>query len=1144
MVLLSAVFGCHLQAAPVQNITATVLAFEGKVTVAKAGDDVWGTATTNQVLTVGDRLRTAQKSRATIRLSNQSTMRVNESTTLTIREVAKDKQGSWLDVITGSIYIFDREKPSAMRFNTRMVSGAVRGTEFHLEVAEDGTTKVALLDGSVHLENAQGQLTVGSGEQAVVEPGKPPVKTAMIEAVNIIQWCLYYPAILDVDELRVGAQPELTRSVEMYRQGDLLAALAAYPENRLPANDAERVYYAALLLSVGQVETANELLKTVSTHPLATALHRLIAAVKNTKSDLATEPKHTGEWMAESYYQQSRSNLEGALKSARKAVTQSPNFGFAHARLAELEFSFGRTEAAWQSVEKALQISPRNAQALALKGFLLAARGRVDEALGVFDQAIAVDGALANAWLGRGLCLIRKGKAEQGRLDLQTAAALEPQRSILRSYLGKAYAQTKDLDRARKELGLAHQLDLADPTPPLYSALLNQQDNRMNAAVRDLEESIRLNDNRSVYRSQFLLDQDRAVRSANLAAIYQDAGMKEVAQMEAIRAASYDYGNYSAHLFLANSYDAMRDPRANSLRYETAWLSEYLLANLLAPVGAGALSAQISQQEYARMFERDRLGLASSTEYYSGGDWFQGAVQYGTVKNTAYAVETYYRSEHGQSPNSDLLTLTTSAKVKQQLTPADSIYVEAAYSTVDAGDISQYYNPAGTVNGYRYREHQEPLVLAGYHHEWQPGHHSLFLFARLHDRANSYTPSIIERMIRRNAADTITGVTPVGMEQRWEDELNGYSFDYQHVFQTERHNTLLGGRYQFAELDSQSQLVASPPASLLLPVTASAYRPDFKRGDLYAYHYWNIVDPLTIVGGVSFQYLQSPNNPWYPPVADGEEIHRHIAPRAGFLWQPFKTTLVRGAFSQNMSGMSMDQSFQLEPANVAGFNNASRSIIPTSISGMIPGAKSDSFGLAAEQKLPTQTYLGVAAEYQRVHASQYLGVFQRTPVTTPDYYPATLGRELEYRERSVSAYVHQLLAEEWAINARYRLSEVNLADRLPAMPVALDPNARLQSQAILHQLELQAVYQHRCGFFGRFSSLWNAQSNQDSAAALAGDDFWQLNLFLGYRFPRRRAEIQFGILNLTAKDYRVNSLSTFQELPRDRTLFTSLKFNF
>src|SRR5262249_5701993 len=238
-----------------------------------------------------------------------------------------------------------------------------------------------------------------------------------------------------------------------------------------------------------------------------------------------------------------------------------------------------------------------------LKGFLLAAQNRTAEALQQFDAAIAVDPALANAWLGRGLCRIREGHADAGRQDLQVAAAVEPNRSLLRSYLAKAFGNVGEDQLARKDLRLAKQLDPNDPTPWLYSALLNQQDNQINDATRDLEKSKELNENRSVFRSRLLLDEDRAVRSANLAAIYRDAGMTDVSVREASRAVDDDYANYSAHLFLANSYDGLRDPKLVNLRYETPWLDELLVANLLSPVGTSTLSRHVSQQEYARLFE-------------------------------------------------------------------------------------------------------------------------------------------------------------------------------------------------------------------------------------------------------------------------------------------------------------------------------------------------------------------------------------------------------------------------------------------------------------------------------------------------------------------------------------------------------------
>ena len=53
-----------------------------------------------------------------------------------------------------------------------------------------------------------------------------------------------------------------------------------------------------------------------------------------------------------------------------------------------------------------------------------------------------------------------------------------------------------------------------------------------------------------------------------------------------------------------------------------------------------------------------------------------------------------------------------------------------------------------------------------------------------------------------------------------------------------------------------------------------------------------------------------------------------------------------------------------------------------------------------------------------------------------------------------------------------------------------------------------------------------------------------VNLFAGYRFLRRHAQVQLGVLNLTDRDYRLNPLNLYAELPRQRTFTASLQFNF
>ena len=172
-----------------------------------------------------------------------------------------------------------------------------------------------------------------------------------------------------------------------------------------------------------------------------------IVLPENAETLLATE------WMAQSYALQSMRDLNRARHAARMAAERSPNFGFTHARLAEMEFSFARTRQAGQAADLALKLSPRNAQAWALRGFLLSAAHRMEASLDAFDQAIASDGGLANGWLGRGLVVIRQGNLPEGRRLLQIAAAMEPQRALLRSYLTKAFDAENNDPKARHELG-------------------------------------------------------------------------------------------------------------------------------------------------------------------------------------------------------------------------------------------------------------------------------------------------------------------------------------------------------------------------------------------------------------------------------------------------------------------------------------------------------------------------------------------------------------------------------------------------------------------------------------------------------------------------------------------------------------------
>lgn len=1155
--------------------TSALLTTEGKVEVMTSAAPGWQPGQTNQTLNIGDRVRTGLRSRATLRLADQTVLRVNELTLLEIRPTAADPKRAGLDLKSGSTYFFNRGRPTDTDFRTPVASGAIRGTEFHLAVAkDDGRTVLTLLDGEVALNNAEGDLALASGEQATVEPGQPPRKTAVLDVTSIIQWCLYYPAILDLEDVRLdqATRTALADSLAAYRSGDLLGALSLYPETRTPASDNERVYHAALLLSVGQVAEAGRVLDSMQSGSLqpgapassaaldgrtskagedasapntssarrgsrtrnsasaAAALRRLIATVKGQDAKSDRTPATTTEWMAESYFQQSKSELHLALEAARTAAMQSPQFGFAAVRVAELEFSLGNTEAALSELTRGLALSPRNAQALALRGFLLSAQNNSSAAFAAFDQAIATDGALGNAWIGRGLVRIRQGDRRGGLADLQVAATLEPKRAALRSYLGKAYSHAWDNARARKELALARQMDPNDPTAWLYAALVEQEENQPNTAVRDLEQSKALNNNRSVYRSSVLLDQDRSVRSANLASMYRDAGMSDVGVREASRAVNYDYANYSAHLFLANSYDAIRDPKLINLRYETPWLSELLLANLLAPVGAVSLSRNISQQEYSRFFEGNRIGLSSSTEYFSSGDWAQRGSQFGTLGNSSYALDVDYRTENGQRPNNDFERLTLSGMFKQQLTPEDSLFVQVLGSGGDSGDLAQYYDQGNASGTQRVKEIQAANVFVGYHHEWDPGSHTLVLAGRLDDEFRFRGQSRINNLTR-DAFGEVTGGFGSLYAVDYESDFYAYTAELQHILDRGPHSFIVGARHQ----SGRNETVAISP-------TAQDIESDLERSTIYGYYHWQIFEPLKLMAGLSYDYLDFPENNDLAPFSSAQRTEEQVSPKAGFYYTPLKDTTIRGAYTRSLGGLFYDGSVRLEPTQVGGFNQAFRSVIPESVVGLVPGSEFETFGLALDQNFATGTYVTIAAEQLNSSARRSIGAFDLQFLGPA--IPSSIPDRIEFEERSLTLSLHQLIGKHWSFGASYRVTDADLSEHTSGLTPGLAAAMDRDWEATLHQVQLGGTLNLPCGFFASAGAVWSQQSNRGYSPDIPGDDFWHFNAYLGYRFLKRHAEVRLGLLNIGDTDYRLNPLTLYSELPRERTLAARFQFAF
>jgi outer membrane receptor protein involved in Fe transport len=392
------------------------------------------------------------------------------------------------------------------------------------------------------------------------------------------------------------------------------------------------------------------------------------------------------------------------------------------------------------------------------------------------------------------------------------------------------------------------------------------------------------------------------------------------------------------------------------------------------------------------------------------------------------------------------------------------------------------------------------------------------------------------------------------MHENFMNRLTIYSGELQQIWEQSAHTTVIGGRIQYGHFDTAN--LQKTPSTLVfifpnppVPVAKQDVTSSFKRVSFYGYHQWQLFQPLRLIGGLAYDRITFPENFRTAPVSGSEKTVDQLSPKAGMIWTPAEKTTGRFAYTRSLAGASVDQSYQLEPSQVAGFVQSFRSIIPESIAGANAGAGFETYDISLEQKLGAGTYLGISGEILNSTVWRVTGGFDYLPDELDYPVPSGLRENLDYQEKSLQFTANQLLGREWSFGMRYRLSQAVLNDNFVDVPNSLlggfvNFKPRQRTEGILHQLDLTAIYNHPSGFFAEGEGLWFAQSNDGYKPNEPGDDFWQFNIFAGYRFPHRKAELTFGLLNLAGQNYHLNPLNPYNELPRSRTLAMRLQFAF
>ncbi|MGD8252445.1 MAG: tetratricopeptide repeat protein, partial [Desulfobacterales bacterium] len=731
---------------------AKLVSVQGTVEVRRSEAANWAPVQLEDTLCAGDTVRVMDHSRAALVLPNDAVVRLDQQTTVSITP-PEEKPSYLLNLVKGAVHFFSRV-PRSLRILTPFVNGTIEGTEVALTAIGSEST-VSVIEGKLRIENDLGDLLLASGDSARVQKDRAPANDPSIVAADQIRWALYYPPVIGlggkgpVEGLDRDLSDRLTRAQSAFERGDTAEAFHLLSIEDAPVTaPGFFAFRASLLLFVGRVDEAGQDIRTLRVIDPESAdadvLEAIVATAQNRKDDalrladsaVDKAPRSAAAHIALSYARQASFDIQGAEDAVATAIEVDPDNGLAWARQAELQLSLGEVENAGRSSDRAAELVPELSRVQMVKGFTLLARIRIDEAVQTFYAAVAQDSAAPLPRLGLGLAQIRLGSLAMGRQNIEIAAALDPDNALVRSYLGKAYYEEKRDSEAETQYALAKSLDPGDPTPFFYDAIRKQTGNRPVDALKDIQQAIKLNDNRAVYRSRFLLDQDLAARSAAQGRIYGDLGFQQLALVEGYTSVNTAPGNFSAHRFLADNYAAKP-------RHEIARVSELLQSQMLQPLNVTPLQPQLSVSnlgiiegsgpsglsfsEFNPLFTRNRLTLQANGVVGNKDTWGEEIVHAGLLNNLSYSFGQFHFETDGFRKNNHQEQNLYNGFLQLALDHRTQVQSELRIRHIDREDPEILFDPDSFSENQK-EDNDSTTLRLGIHHQLSPGSDLLLSF--------------------------------------------------------------------------------------------------------------------------------------------------------------------------------------------------------------------------------------------------------------------------------------------------------------------------------------------------------------------------------------------------------------------------------
>ncbi|TVQ84597.1 MAG: TonB-dependent receptor, partial [Chromatiaceae bacterium] len=1036
------------------------VSLQGSVDVQPATGSQWRGTRLDDRLCEGDTIRVGLRSRAAVALINDAVLRIDENTTLQLVNVTDQAaERSWLQVIQGSIMSFSR-KPKLLEVSTPYLNGSIEGTEFLVRVGDD-ETQLTVFEGRVIAGNDQGSMPVAGGATAVAAKGQAPQPRTLVRPRNAVQWSLYYPPVVALGSgSDTATSPALQQAAELLAVGRVEEARASVEKAIAQGTDAGLAYALRSVIAVTQNDRA-------------AALADAEKAVRLTDAAAAN--------IALSYAQQAEFQIEAARDAMRTAVQRHPGDALAWARLAELELMLGRRTEALAAARTADSLAPNLARTKLVLGFNALARFRTAEARGAFERAIALESADPLGHLGLGLAKISGGELAAGRRDLEAAVALDSSSALLRAYLGKAYFEERRGPLDSEQYAVAKELDPLDPTAYLYDGILKQTINRPVEAVADLERSVALNDNRAVYRSRLLLDEDRAARGTSLARAYNDLGFKQLGVNEATRSLSFDPSNASAHRFLADSYQGVR-------RTDIARVSEMLQTQLLQDVnlnpiqpslavtnlniGAGGGPTTAGFNEFTPLFQQNQVQANASVLAGNNDSFGAEAVASAIYNGVSLSAGAFTYNTDGWRPNNGLDEDIYNFFAQWAINPKLNVQAEYRRRESTEGDLAFNFDPDAYLEDKTTTRDQETWRLGA---RLSPTPSSDVLISYIHN----------ERDQTQTLSEPLASFLSVFFDNNLMEK--GDQVEGQYIFRHERFNLIAGLAYSKTDVDETIDISFVDVDFGPLFGISSDESYERRSSKAYLYAGINILANLELTLGAS-----------YDDYDDQVFVETtSFNPKLGIRWNPTEHLIFRAAAFKTLKPALVDNR-TLEPTQIAGFNQFFDDINAT---------KAWRYGAAMDWRINQRLAIGAEVTWRDLEE----------PVLSLN---GETGESVQIFEDRDEQF-HRIYLY-WAATDRIGVSADLVYDLFKAAKGEVTEFGNLPERVRTFSIPVVASYFHPSGFFGALGGTFVDQEVKRSQFATYGqgqDSFFLVDAAVGYRFAKRRGLISLGVKNIFDTDF-------------------------